>query len=274
MAGGVSAVVQGAPARKTDTEVDFCDRLREWAERQGFDVYPEVHGWDLVFVSAERRTLDRFNIIEPGQQVGIHAKMRASFEVVEQALPPPPDGIGWHYPTFPMVAVPSAGGAFARICAHLGIGVIVGELPRRKWQTWGGKREARAQRRQEDPRVSRWPKAQGYEPLLLPPIASRTIVAGSPSPRVLSDWRVRALRFLAFARGVESWSTADLDRFGVGRSWADRWGEYIDTRSEVRRGRKVRVHFYRLTDRADRLPDAGYKDVAAELLAKDAETAA
>lgn len=259
---------------KTESEVDLCDRLRDWAERQGFDVYPEVHGWDLVLTTDEPRKLDRLHAIEPGQQVGIHAKVRASFEVIDQAWPPG-DGIGWKYPTYGMVAVPAPGAAFERICRRVGIGVIAADRSARKFRGWIGSKsdDARSARRKHDPYVTWWPRARTYKLLTLPPIASRAIQAGAPSPRVLSEWRTKALRFLASARSKETFRVSDVTAFGLSKTWVDRWGEPVDWATENRRGKPVRVRVYRLVTNVEKLPDWGYRDVAEELWKHDASMA-
>lgn len=248
------------------SEVEFCDRLRAWAEGFGFEVYPEVDGWDLVLVAVEGRPLQEhaltFNV-KPGEQLGIHAKLRANCDVLVQALPYEHGG---RYPHYPFVAAPIAGAAFRTIARRLGVGVISTDEPGPK--TFMGHRLPG----DGQPRVREWPRHRGLDgvdrkPLALPPVASRAIVAGAPSPRVLSPWRVKALRFLAFARARGTFTVSDLKTFELGKSWADSWGSAVGWAHEVRRGKTVRVRTYRLTDSAERLPDWGYKDVAAELAA-------
>lgn len=241
---------------RTESEVDLCDRLREWAERLGFEVYPEVAGWDLVLVAGEPRTLGRYGQdVAPGEQIGIHTKLRANCDVLAQAVP----GGLTYGPTWPMVAVPVAGGSFRYISRLLGIGVI----------------EAAPKPYQGDPRITESPRRSTQEPLHLPPVASRAIVAGAPSPRILSPWRVKALRFLAWARQNETWTASQLVSFGISKSFVDNFGVAVDWTIETNKQRKqVRVRTYRLTDKAERLPDWGYADVAAEIAAADAKGAA
>lgn len=258
------------PKPRTESEVDLCDRLRDWAERLGFEVYPEVAGWDLVLVATERVETGRlggiFGRAEIGYQVGIHTKLRASCEVLAQALPPAAD-YPFSYPHFGYVAAPRPGEGFRTLARHLGIGVIDTDPQAR---TWNG----RAKSAGPDPVVRSQPPLRLDKPLALPPVASRAILAGAPSPRVLSEWRVKAIRFLIWARTQENFTTADLGRFGISRAWADRWGDHVDTVIEKRRGRPVRVYRYRLVADVSRLPDAGYRDVAAEIAAADAKGAA
>lgn len=254
---------RAAKREQTGSEVDLCDRLRDWSERLGFEVYPEVHGWDLVLVADKPTALERHGIeIQPGEQVGIHAKLRPSCEVLMQAVPWNEDTPG---PRHPFVAVPQAGHGFKFIAHRLGLGVIETDTHGRR-PTW---------KRVELPpeiKIAEWPRARPphVSQLKLPPVASRAISAGAPSPRVLSEWRVKALRFLAFARGRATFTCSELVTFGLGKSWVDNWGEPEDWTTETRRGKTVRVRTYRLTTKEEKLPDWGYRDVAAEMLAAEA----
>lgn len=240
----------------SESEVNLCDRLRDWAERLGFEVYPEVAGWDLVLVTGEPRTLGRHGLeVSPGEQVGIHAKLRANCDVLAQALP---GDFASYGPTWRMVAAPVTGRSFCYIAGRMGIGVIQASPPVPGYRDPG------------DPRVMQEPRRSDAQPLALPPVASRVIAAGAPSPRVLSPWRVKALRFLEATRAAGTFTATSLKGFGLSKSWVDRWGVATDWCLEDRRGKAVRVRVYRLTDKADRLPDFGYSDVAAELSAADA----
>jgi hypothetical protein len=240
----------------TESEVALCDRLRDWAERLGFEVYPEVAGWDLVLVASRPIELGRNGQeVAAGEQVGVHAKLRANCDVLAQAVP----GGLTYGPTWPMVAVPVAGGSFRYISRLLGIGVIEAPPAAKPYLTKG------------DPRITEDPRRSTLAPLHLPPVASRVIVAGAPSPRVLSPWRVKALRFLAFARAAAEtrFRASDVKTHGLSISWVERWGVPVDWATENRRGKPVRVRVYQLTDNAERLPDWGYLDVARELLEAD-----
>lgn len=64
--------------------------------------------------------------------------------------------------------------------------------------------------------------------------------------------------------------TAAAHALSFANTWSPAEDEILETRPEIRRGRTVRVHVYRLTEKLGVLPDCGYKDVAAELLAADA----
>jgi hypothetical protein len=254
------------------SEVDLCDQIRDWAERLGFDVYPEVAGWDLVLVAdkplsfrslqTSRRFEDPAPDVLPGDQVGIHAKLRPNCDVLLQACPWNPDAPG---PRLPFVAVPRAGSGFCGVAHRLGLGVM-------ETDPFGRfKFEARS-----EVKISEFPRRRpdDVKQLTLPPIASRAIAAGAPSPRVLGEWRVKALRFLTFARDRDTFTCTDLVGFGLSKSWVERFGEPEGWTEETRRGKVVRVRTYKLTAKAERLPDWRYGDVYAEMLAAEAKDVA
>ncbi len=268
--------------KRTGTEADFCARLRAWGEALGFVVYPEVSGWDLVFVSkvdVEVKVPNQgHQVVLAGRQLGIHAKLKANCDLLAQACVSE-YGTG---PAYRFVAVPrGAGPGFLNVASRLRIGVI--------------------EERDEPVVVSHVPSPGNFEPLSLPPIASRALAAGIPNPRTLSQWRVKALRFLAFARAQdgENLTRRDLKAFGLGVEWANEWlvpmgYKYADNddprpvtyrrslqmhamgeEKERRRGKAVvKIRTYRLTPDAEKLPDFGYEAVAEELWADDAARAA
>jgi hypothetical protein len=266
-----SGLVPGRAGARASTgaEVDFCARLRTWAEGLGFVVYPEVQGWDLVLVAEAAKELYTEHgrresnpmTVRAGHQLAIHAKLRPSFEVLEQACKGWQGGPG---PAYPFVAVPGQpGDGFLSIARRLHVGVL-GELA--------------------GPVVMvELYHAQDRLPLALPPIATRHIAAGAPSPRVLSPWRVKALRFLAFARarGVEPIFASDVKGHGLSKDWVDKWllgigWAYVDNPRAGARGAPavVKVRTYRLIQHSpEALPDFGYEDVAAELAAAAGEAA-
>jgi hypothetical protein len=243
----------------TESEVALCDRLRDWAERLGFEVYPEVAGWDLVLVASRPIELGRNGQeVAAGEQVGVHAKLRANCDVLAQAVT---DEFASSGPTWPMVGVTVAGGSFRYIAHRLGVGVIECPVPG----------PGPGVKSYVGTRVAVYPRRTAVKALVLPPVASRAIVAGAPSPRVLSPWRVKALRFLAFVRAAAEtrFRASDVKTHGLSISWVERWGVPVDWATENRRGKPVRVRVYQLTDNAERLPDWGYLDVARELLEAD-----
>lgn len=250
------------------TEVDFCRGLREWAESLGFAVHPEVSGWDLVLVPAADARLGRNGPdVLAGDQVGIHAKLRANCDVLAQAATYGPES---RRPRHPYVAVPEAGASFRYVARRLGIGVIVTDPDRREVRKAQHAAYPGPTPPEFSPRTVQAPTLHPGPQLTLPPIACRSIVAGAPSPRQLSPWRVKALRFLAFARARDVVTASQLMGFGLHRQWVERWLDPVDWTAETnKRRQQVRVRTYRLTANREALPDWGYRDVYEEMAAGD-----
>lgn len=242
------------------SEAAFCDRLRTWAENLGFTVYPEIEGWDMVLCAKHEILIDNprdyrgtnrgygGQRVPAGAQLGIHAKLVANSDVLAQAVGP----LAHHdpaYPALPFVAVPRHGESFAVLARHMGVGIVTG------WQDQFVISVTARQRTS-----SKW--------LTLPPIASRAIQAGVPSPRSLGEWRLKALRFLEWARAQDSFAMDDLRRFGLNPSTCDSWLYPIAWKYADGKGKRavVKVRTYRIQE-GKHLPDAGYEDVMAELRA-------
>lgn len=244
----------------TSSEQAFCERLRAWAENLGFTVYPEIAGWDLVLCAEHEILIDppddyypfgrsaRAQTVAAGAQVGIHAKLKANADVLAQAIGPQAE----HdpaYPALPFVAVPKHGESFAVLARRLGVGII---------QAW------------EDTfviTVTARP-ADRSRPLALPPIASRAIQAGVPSPRSLGDWRIKALRFLEWARQQDSVTLDDVRRFGMHpERWRGAWLRPVGFKYADGKGKRavVKLTTYRIREGKATLPDVGFEDVMAEL---------
>lgn len=241
------------------SEQAFCERIRTWAENLGFTVYPEIEGWDLVLCAEHEILIDdprphRGNFyagaqrVSPGAQLGIHAKLVANAEVLAQVVGP----LAHHdpaYPALPFVAVPRHGGSFHVIARHMGVGIITAHEDTFIITT--------------RPRFDRV-----VRPLPLPPIASRAIQAGVPSPRSLGEWRIKALCFLEWARAQDAVVLEDLRRFGLHPSTCRHWLRPVGFRYADGTGKRavVKLTTYRLREGA-RMPDQGYEDVMAELRA-------
>lgn len=256
------------------TEAEMCKAFTARAERSGWDVYPETAGWDLLLVWRDApvpsiydenlpldatqgfgrsfcRVLHTWDPLEeespfsewdralkPGMQLGIQAKMHPNVEVLAQAIE------RWYDrrhpgPDFRGLLVPHTSEDFNILATRLGLRVFVEDhrqervvvAPRVKWRV--GKR------------------------LHLPPIKP-SWSGGEKHPRVLSEWRVRALRICILLQD-RGWVTkADFikhqieHRTWVARRWIEGYEERVDGKREYR---------YRLYPDVspERLPIAGYE---------------
>lgn len=260
---------QPRPAREKKslfkTEADMCDSFRTRARATGYEVYPEQGGWDLLLVwtgdappptdvCARVDTNNYYGIdtvqhtglwrskmhelindweehYEPGMQIGIQAKLRPNIEVLSQVidLDLRKTSVG---PDFRAVLVPYTSDEFNRLAEALGVRVYV---------------EDAAQEIITPPRV-RWELASRIE---LPPIVPAWS-GGKPSPRVLSAWRVGALKICALLRSGKSVTKDDFRKVGIEiRTWVSR-GWIVSKRIAHRQ------YVYTVGD-LSQFPDIGYE---------------
>lgn len=198
------------PNERPTTEAELCDALVVAAERSGWDVYPEVAGWDLVLVWSGRVAIPSYLFRgigppEPGHQIVVEAKLRANCDAIWSAVSRARFG------DETAVLVPNATRDFVQLCQYLNIRVF----------QYPGTSDSYELRMKESIFPGRSTSAQR---LTLPPIALKGS-GGMPSPRTLSPWRVGALRICAVLRS-RGWITGDdfkahgIDRHRwVARKW-------------------------------------------------------
>ena len=69
------------------TEAELCAMFRSAAEADGWIVYPEVDGWDLVLVwSGDAPVPEGGTGVKKGDQVAVEAKLRANVGAIQQAV--------------------------------------------------------------------------------------------------------------------------------------------------------------------------------------------
>lgn len=231
-------------------EADLCEKFMAAATEDGWTVYPEVSGWDIVLVDSM------------GAQFGIEAKLRPNCDVLVQALNQE-FGRG---PDFGGVLVPKCGRPFLHVAGKLGLYVFTlehcGPYDERGW-----------------PSVRReivWPsveprKTQGR--LWLPPVVPTSVEAGRPAPSPLTMWRVGALRVCAILRSRGWVTSADFKTAGIAPG---RWVQvgWIANSGE-RDGRLVKYvikpWWNSDTNEAPTFPDVGWEDDRDAIAAQDAE---
>lgn len=237
-------------------ESDLCADFRDAAESDGWVVYPERAGWDLVLVwPGEAPVPSGATLLEEGSQVGVEAKLRANADVLAQAIGHPMrEG-----PDYRAVLVPKASEAFVAVARAIGLGVYTYRHCG-SWRYRGG---------WERPRKTVAAPARHWAPrkrLWLPPVVPRH-AAGVPSPRPLTPWRVRALRLCHRLRHQGYVTTQDFRELGLSMdAWRDRW---------VRRQYPGRGAVYVMVPGAE-LPDAGFESdrdaiVGVDTFAKERE---
>jgi hypothetical protein len=250
------------------TEADLCRRFIDDLE-DGWTVYPETCGWDMLLVLEKPRELSvpeqrvwqhsRDLPLAPGTQLGIEAKLRCNCTVLRQALPrrmytDVEDTTG---PDFRAVLVPKVSGDFATVARHLDLVVLEGEPHPERYRGPDAKRLEQLLRH-----ARAWPHMKQYE---LPEIVPRC-EAGVPSPSTLSRWKVAAIKLCLRLRANGFVTRSDFNELGLSTSiWYHRW---------VVKGERVgRVQ--RWVREPGWTPwDEVHADEAAQLLAKDAEATA
>ena len=219
------------------TEAELCALFRTAATGDGWTVYPEVDGWDLLLVW-ERKARPPTGV-RRGDQVAVEAKSRASVTAMAQCLDRCEGAVKG--PDFRAVLAPRASEDFRRVAGALGIGIYTLEHCR------PGERTPRSRRK----RVRAPERRMTFdEPLWTPPVVSEG-PGGAPSPRALTPWRVKALRICALLR-TRGWVTSkDFEAAGVSMTnWRKRW---------IRRDGSVgRLARYVLAEAHD-FPDIGFE---------------
>ena len=272
------------------TEADLCAAFTVRARACGWEVYAETGGWDLLLVwtgdapapvragawtqpidgpiagfQGASLAADDFGLC-PGDQWGIHAKLRGGTEVINQALQglrfldyagSQPDAA----PDFRGVLIPEKSGQVRAICDALRLDV----------QTPPESRPYDAEREDAEqiviPPRFRWRTAKRHA---LPPIVP-SFVGGHPCPKALTRWRLGALRVAVRLRAGEHLTTADFRAAGVSHSlfvqrrWVQRsHAATVDYVDGVRVTTPARFAIHPTTDERSRdamsaFPDVGYE---------------
>lgn len=288
------------PSPKWESEAAMLTAFVAEAKAMGFRVLPEACGHDLVLVAPdvlpERRGYAMFpEAIAPGDCIAVEGKLRATIEVLRQAIPPDRrerHGGRCHRPTgidglefcgtcqgctwmrgddtataldFYAVVIPDGADTwdFRIVAAALGVCVwtMRAPIPADPGDRWS--REAPAALMLFD--VLPGARVLGRQRPAIPEL-DVDMVAGTPAPRRLTPWKIAAVRLCLL--GMErDLTTADFAAHPpcTARSLVDRgWAELV--------GRTGRTGVYRLTDSPTR-PDRAYPEIAAAIRAQRPVTA-
>jgi len=228
-------------------ESDLCAAFRLAAEADGWEVYPEIAGWDMVLVwSGDAPIPEGAPEVHQGDQVAVEAKTRANVVALNQAA------TRSRYerrgrPDFRAVLAPKIGADFVTVAGLLGIGCF--SLRHCEPWTYRGAYE----RPRKIVAAPRWRHDPGSR-LWLPPVVP-TGEGGQPSPRALTPWRVKALAMMARIRDRGHVTTEDFTEMKISSAiWTQqRW--------IIPAGRSGRRTRYVLNPAPEiRLPDQGWED--------------
>ena len=211
------------------SEAAMCASFQEEAKAQGFRVYPESGGHDMVLVAGAEAA--RAFHIDAGDQIAVEAKLHANLAVLEQAVPPWRHGYDGACADWYAVLAPDIADGFRSVAAALDILL---------WY-WPPE-ETRRQGRYTfwEPRFPENMRAPAGKRLLLP--LEVNMAAGMPSPRSVTPWKVAAVRLCLLGR-KQLLLTSDFKHTPVrirtfqDRGWIrcacregrDTWWELIDT---------------------------------------------
>jgi hypothetical protein len=247
---------------KPSTEAELCDALTIAAQDDGWDVYPEVDGWDLVLVWTGRVEVPRSRGIarlrpetfDVGHQIAVEAKLRANVDAIWSAVERSrSDTRSGAHADETAVLVPHAPREFVSLSRHLGLREITLADCDRSTRRGSG--------------IVPRPAPRPAQRLTLPPIAL-VGSGGSPSPRTLSPWRIGALRIVAVLRARGYITRDDFRAHSVDRS---RWVSAMWIKPEGSIGRLAR---YVPGPRWDTHgPHVGYEAELEALAAHDAHDA-
>ncbi len=245
------------------SEADLCQEFRAWLESRGLIVHPEVSDWDLVVVGPPGWldggwNHDRVFKVDRGQfvpnaQIGVQAKLVANVDVLHQALETSPGTV------LRCVLVRRASPEFITLADRLGLAVAVREVRRRVWG------------RNKD-----WERAaDGFyitgtmkpfpvrKPLWLPPVVTN-LVAGGPSPKQLTKWRVGAIKLCSLLKTQGYLTTADFKSMGINPArWKNVW--IVASPEKILYGNNTRALTKYIIKPGAVLPDEGWDEVAATI---------
>lgn len=186
------------------TEAEMCADFIKWAQEQGWIAYPETHGWDILLVEPET-----------GTQIGVQAKMTFNLKVLAQCCES--YQLRDSGPDIRAVLVPKRDESAMEICKHMGFGYFA-YMP-----------ENRTERTHYGGHLRFWPQGLGREwymagerlPQWSPdsrlelPAYIPDVVAGSPAPKTLSLWKVKALKIAALVE-LRGWvKRSDFKEYGI-----------------------------------------------------------
>ena len=218
------------------TEAELCSRFIE-AMSPEWTAYPESCGFDIV-LRRDGSPSRGWRFAHHGDLLGVEAKLRPSFEVVEQVLRKRGAATGPSgSPHFLAVLVPKASKAFIRICTELRINVVQLSLIDGHW-------------RRELPLSFRTRPTR----LIQPPPVVPSGPAGVPSPRPLTPWRVAALRIVQRGLVRGELTNDDFKEFGVKK------GRWVQAGWIVKTGQRGRKHVYELNPGAPGFPTNGFEE--------------
>jgi len=184
-----------------NTEAELCDAFIHFVNKNGWTVYPEQNGWDMLLVKNDI-------------QIGIQAKIRPNIDVLYQTLPPyiimPVNGTETKKgPNFRAVLTQGVYVEFRTICRSLRIIAISPRHIRADGtiEDWDGGWLIEENLNE----AYRWkPMKQEWLPDIVP-----MHKCGVASPTTLSKWSQSALKAFAYLEENKTITSKKIKEYGI-----------------------------------------------------------
>lgn len=216
------------------SEAELCHEFVTLARKTGFQVHCEVDAWDIVLVSPA------------GLQVGIQAKLRASLDVLAQAL----RDERYAGPDMHAVLVPDASVTFLSVAEACRVVVFRGALIDERF---GFERILSSALLWKHPKPTWVPEVQVITP------------AGVPGPKSVTPWKMSAVKLCLLARKRGFVTRADLRELKLHEAWwFDRkFGPILVHRSE--NGLAIRGEYVLNDPQNPKSPDLRWPEIVEAL---------
>jgi hypothetical protein len=216
------------------SENDLCNTFIEYAKNNGYKIYCETSGFDILVVK------DDF-------QIGIQAKMRGNIEVLAQIVDWPQDSIG---PNIRAVLIPHSTPEFKRICVALGIYIIEATRKRSRFfnlpEVWI--KEIQPLPNQYDALYLRQMKRCWV------PDINIEVPAGVKSPKLITPWKIKAVKLCMLLDEKGYLTSQDFKNVRVNMTlWKKKWL----TDSKQKEGKLTKY----IKKVGAKLPDETYPDI-------------
>lgn len=233
------------------SEEKLCSFFIGRARAAGWLAFPETSGHDILLVATK---FVKTTHAHPGDQIGIQAKLRPNVEVIFQAMPQPWDDTGPH---FHAVLIPRSNRAFDAVARRCGVVVFQATGRSRRWNG------TNSLERKVDLSWLPAGKRLFYASPCWHPEIEIHVPAGIKSPRLVTPWKIDAIRFCLriLSRGYVT--SADFAEANISMG---RWIQYgWITPTAQRDGRRKKY----VLDLTKNPPHLAWPDITEQLCAED-----
>lgn len=226
----------------------MCAEFQRIMKDRGWRVFPETSGFDILLVATGgarwHSTWDQ--VMNEGLQVGVEAKLRPNIKVLYQSLPMRQGQRSG--PDFHMVLTPTHSSEFVMVAARLGI-LVASITPEMRF---------RRERDLRMPPLFPFARCLYEEPCWVPGVEVE-MSAGAASPRTLSPWKLKAVRFCIEAEKRDFVTASDFAEAGLSASL------FVRQRWFVACGKIGRFNRYQLNAASTDAPHRRFPEVAAAI---------